>query len=205
MTSSSQQNVVPEGAKKGISRRTVVAAAAWSMPVIAAAVAVPLAAASTSPVSISALVGTTIVASGTAGTATGDFSTSGMRISNVTGESSTGTLTAGYRLQGPWNTGSITKPDGSPFTQGETIVHGGTTWTVAAIVSDSDGVWAVYFTGASVTTSTDITISMPPAIYSGTFATGVPTTRNPILATVSVAAADVDGGEGAAASASYPV
>lgn len=205
MTSSSQQ-IVPSGsAGGGISRRTVVNAAAWSVPVIAAAVAVPLAAASASQASIAALVGSTIAANGTTGTASGEFATSGLRISNVSGEWSTGMLTAAYRLQGPWATASLSKPDGSPFVQSETIVHGGTVWTVSSILTDSDGTWEVHFSGAPATVTADVTISMPLAIYSGTFSPGTPSTRNPILATVSVAAAAVNGGDGAASSASYPV
>ncbi|WP_305684123.1 hypothetical protein [Microbacterium sp.] len=205
MTSSSEQIVARESAGGGISRRTVVNAAAWSVPVIAAAVAVPLAAASTSQASIAALVGSTITANSSSGAASGEFATSGMRISNVSGEWSTGVLTAAYRLQGPWATASLSKPDGSPFVQGETIVHGGTAWTVTMILADSDGTWEVHFSGAPVTVTADITISMPSAIYSGTFSPGIPSTRNPILATVSVAAAAVNSGDGAASSASYPV
>jgi len=204
MTSASNESDVSRRATPLISRRTTVKAAAWSVPVIAAAVAAPLAAASAAQATIAALVGGGISADGASGTASGQFSTSGIQISNVVGEWSTGALTASYRLTGPWSTGAIVKADGSAFVQGEVIAYGGTVWTVAFVDVDSSGTWEVRFTSAPVTVKSDTVIAMPAAQYSGTFTQGVPTPRNPIQGTVAVAAANINDNLAVAASASYP-
>lgn len=204
MTLSSNESEASKNGGPIISRRTTVLAAAWSVPVIAAAVATPLASASAAQASIAAIVGGGISADGTAGTASGQFSTSGIQIADVVGEWSTGALTASYRITGPWASAAIVKTDGSPFTQGEVITDGGTVWTVSFVDVDGADTWEVQFTSASVTVSTDTIIAMPPARYAGTFSPGVPNRRNPIQGTVSVAAANINGGVAVAASASYP-
>lgn len=204
MTSSSNESGISRITSPIISRRTTVKAAAWSVPVIAAAIATPLAAASAARATIAALVGGGISADASAGTASGQFATSGIRISNVVGEWESGELTAAYRLTGPWVSAAITKPDGTPFTQGEVISHGGTVWTVTFVDVDGADTWEVRFTSPSVTVSADTTVSIPPAVYSGTFTPGGPTPRNPISGSVSVAAANVNGGEAVASASSFP-
>jgi len=192
----------------GPTRRSVVLGAAWSVPVIAAAIATPLAAASTATPAdlarVAAIVGGAISADAVGGTATGQFLTSGLSILDVTGEFSSGELSASYTLTGPWNTGVITKPDGTAFSVGETISHGGTVWTVSAVDEDADGVWRVAFTGLAVTVTTDTVVSIPPAIYSGTFTPGVPNDCNRVGGTVSVAAAEIAGGTQISNASTFP-
>lgn len=200
MSLSEHESIQPRSAT---SRRAVVKAAAWAAPVVAVAVAAPFAAASAGQANIAAGVGGNIIANGSAGTASGALSGS-IIITNVVGTWATGTITASYALTGVWATGSITKADGTAFVQNETIVYGGVTWTVVFVDSDSSGVWEIHFTAPSQSVSANTTLSLPPAIYSGTFTPGTPSNRNPVSGTVRVAAANVNSGQTVSNSSNYP-
>lgn len=194
-----------ETATASVSRRAVIKTAAWAAPVIAVAVAAPLASASPSTATITALVGGNLVANPSGGTFSGRYQSAGMQISNVTGSWATGTLAVAYTLTGPVNTGLITKADGSLFVLGENLSEGGTVWTVSFIDSDTDGnVFAVQFTGQSVQVTSNTTVLAPPAIYSGTFTPGVPNNRQRVGATVSVSAQNVSNGQTFSNASTYP-
>lgn len=184
---------------KGLSRRTVVTAAAWSAPVIALASAAPMAAASPESATLSALAGGVITANNAAGTANGSLE-GGLLIGNVLGGPwETGTIQVDYVGTGPWSTFGITKPGGASFIDGETIVHGGVTWTVSL-----PNARTVRLTAPSETVSSNTTISAPPANFSGTFTSGVPDEFNPIGGTVRVSAANINGGNTVSAGQTYP-
>lgn len=187
-----------------VTRRRVLKVAAWSTPVVAMSVAAPLAVASAGQASIEALVGGNISANSAAGTASGSFLTAGIAIVNVVGTWETGTLNGSYTLTGPWNTGLITKEDGTPFVAGEVITAGGAAWTVAFVESDADGTFRIEFSAASVTVGSNTIVALPRAIYSGTFTPGVPTNRNRIGGTVSVSAANVNGGASVSSASTFP-
>lgn len=189
-----------------VPRRTIIKGAAWSLPVIAAAAAVPAHAASTGPASqaqLSAQVGGSITADDNAKTATGTLN-GGVVITNVkNGPWETGALTGKYIGSGQWTSFAITKPDGQPFVSGETIVAGGVSWTVTQVVTDADGTWEIDFAGPSQTVSADTIFSLPAAVFSGAW-TGTPTTRNPVAGTVSVAAANINNGVSVSGAVSHP-
>lgn len=190
--------------QQSTSRRTVLKGAAWAAPAVAVAVAAPLAAASAGTASTSAFVGGNIVANNAAGTASGAFN-GGLNITNVTGSWATGALTGELKLTGPWTSVSITKPGGTAFVVNELLTStDGTVWRVTSIDADTSGVWGVKFSAESKTVSANTTINLPAAIYSGTFTPGVPTTRSPIAATVSVGAANINGGSLTGNSSPYP-
>lgn len=190
--------------RSGLSRRTVVAGAAWAVPVIAVAGAAPMAAASPGQANITAGTGGSITADGVAGTANGTLAGQ-VNITNVVnGPWETGPLSMVYSLNAVWATGDITKPGGGGFTQGENITVDGVVWTVASISQDASGVYQVNFTAPSQSVSTPTTFVGPSAIYSGTFTPGVPTSRNPISASVAVAATNVNGGAGVGTANQYP-
>lgn len=201
---------VAEAAEGGVSRRKLIKAAAWSAPVIAVAAATPLAAASPGQANTAAFVGSNISAQQSAGTASGTYANSGGTVSNVTGSWSTGTLRGTYELTGPWTSASLTKPDGTAFIQGETIIRDGIAWTVTfASVSNDDGEWVVQFQTDPITVTSNTTVLLPAAIYSGTFVAGStgpgrPTFSNPIAASVSFAAAAVNSGEAIGSSSVFP-
>lgn len=194
----------------GLSRRAVIKTAAWATPVIAVAVAAPLASASPGTARTNAFVGSTITANRDAGTASGTFTGSGGSITNVSGSWASGTFTGVFRLRGPWTSATLTKPDGSPFTLGEIISYAGTAWTVTDLnVSDDDGEWFVQFEAPSITVSSDTTVLLPEAIYSGTFVAGAttpgrPTKSNPIQAAVAFGAANINGGLLVGSSSNFP-
>lgn len=160
----------------GVNRRTIIKGAAWSVPVIAAVSAAPLAAAGAGQASYSISVGSQINATPGAGTANGTLN-GALNITNVIGTWETGTLTASYKLQGPWETTTLTGPSGA-FATNQTYGI----WTVSNVVQDSAGVWEVYFTAPSQTISANTSIPLPSASYAGTFSGA--TTRNPIAASV---------------------
>lgn len=194
-----------ETATGPVSRRAVIKTAAWAAPVIAVAVAAPLASASAGTARVEALVGGNLVADAGAGTFYGAYQNSGMFISNVTGSWETGTLGLTYTLTGPVNTGVITKEGGALFTLGENISAGGTVWTVVFLDEDTDGnVFAVQFTGQSVRVTSNTSVLGPIAEYSGTFTPGVPNSRQRVGATVSVSAANVAGGRTVSNASTYP-
>ena len=187
-----------------LSRRTIVKGAAWSVPVIAAAAATPFAAASAKQAHLNAQTGGTISADNAAGTASGTLNGSVGLINVVGGPWETGVLSGSYTGTGPWNTFLVTKPDGTPFVQGETIVAGGVVWTVASIQSDADGTWQIDFTAPSQSVSSDAVFSLPAAIFQGTFTPGVPNNRNRVGGTVTVGAANVNNGLTTSAAVSFP-
>lgn len=185
-------------------RRTVLKGAAWSVPVIAAATAVPMASASAATAVLRAQAGGAIDVNPDAKTATGTFSGSGISIANVkNGPWETGELSGSYIGAGIWDEFVITKPDGTPFVAGEVISHGGVAWTVTEVESDEFGTWSVYFTAPSQSVSADVLFLLPPAIYSGSWS-GTPTKRNPVAANVSVTVVNVNGGLSATNGNSYP-
>lgn len=191
-------------ADRDIARRTVVLGAAWSMPVIAAAAAVPLAAASAKQARLSAQTGGTIHADNTAGTASGTLN-GGVGLLNVVGGPwETGVLSGSYTGSGVWNSFQVTKADGTPFVEGETIIAGGVVWSVISVVSDADGTWEVDFAAPTQSVSSDTVFSLPAAIFSGTFTPRVPSKRNPVGATVTVGAVNVNNGLTTSASVSFP-
>lgn len=119
----------------GLSRRQVGVAAAWALPVIAAATAAPMAAASFDiNSSLTVVSGSEIsVSSNTpGGTVTGSFG-GNATITNTGGGSSVDFAEAIYQMEGPidsqfMNFGATTLTTGSPTT----IVDGAYTWSVTA-------------------------------------------------------------------------
>ncbi|MDU0344747.1 hypothetical protein RWH44_03415 [Microbacterium sp. KSW2-29] len=186
-----------ETATGSVSRRAVIKTAAWAAPVIAVAVAAPLASASPASANIQALVGGNIVANYSNSTFSGQFQNAGIQLSNVIGSYSTGNLKATYRVTGTNITGQITKEDGSLFTVGETITSGGTVWTVAAVSGTNR---RVDFTGQPVTVSgssgspAQVSIFAPRAKYAGTFDPAEISEDTPLSAAVSVSATAVNNG-----------
>ncbi|MGC0368412.1 hypothetical protein [Microbacterium sp. SLBN-111] len=197
-------------APEGVGRRAVLKSAAWATPVIALAVAAPLASASPGTARTNAFVGSNIAADQSAGTASGSLTGSGGSITNVSGTWDSGAFTGVYRLRGPWTSATLTKPDGSSFVLGETISYAGTPWVVTALnISDDDGEWFVQFEAPSISVSSDTTVLLPGAIYSGTFVPGSsgpgrPTKSNPIQASVAFGAEHVNGGALVGSSSNFP-
>ncbi|MBQ9918093.1 MAG: hypothetical protein IJO71_12970 [Microbacterium sp.] len=194
----------------GLSRRAVIKTAAWATPVIAVAVAAPLASASPGTARTNAFVGSNISANQSAGTASGSLTGSGGSITNVSGSWDSGKFTGVYRLRGPWSTATLTKPDGSSFVLGETISYSGTAWVVTGLnISDDDAEWFVEFEAPSITVTSDTTVLLPGAIYSGTFVPGTtgpgrPTKSNPIQAAVAFGAEHVNSGALVGSSSNFP-
>lgn len=197
-------------ADAGLSRRAVIKTAAWATPVIAVAVAAPLASASPGTARTNAFVGSNISANQSAGTASGSLTGSGGSITNVSGTWDSGKFTGVYRLRGPWTSATLTKPDGASFVLGETISYGGTAWVVVALnISNDDEEWFVQFEAGSISVSSDTTVLLPGAIYSGTFVPGAsgpgrPTKSNPIQAAVAFGAEHVNGGALVGSSSNFP-
>lgn len=193
-----------------ISRRAVIKTAAWATPVVAVAVAAPLASASPGTARTNAFVGSNISANQGAGTASGSLTGSGGSITNVSGTWESGTFTGVYRLRGPWTTATLTKPDGSGFELGETISYAGTVWVVVDVnVSNDDEEWFVQFEAPSISVSSDTTVLLPEAVYSGTFVPGTsgpgrPTKSNPIQAAVAFGAENINGGALVGSSSNFP-
>ncbi|WZH37539.1 MAG: hypothetical protein PIR02_02485 [Microbacterium enclense] len=200
-----------EPTKSGaVSRRAVIKSAAWAAPVVAVAVAAPLASASAGQARTNAFVGSNISANRDAGTASGTFAGSGGTITNVVGSWDTGKFTGVLRLRGPWTSATLTKADGSAFTLGEIITYQGTVWTVTDLnISNDDEEWFVQFESPSRTVTQDTSVLLPEAIYSGTFVPGAtgpgrPTRSNPISASVAFGAENVNGGALVGSSSNFP-
>lgn len=165
----------------GVNRRTIIKGAAWSVPVIAAVSAAPLAAASAGQAIFNIGVGSQINVNPGTETANGTLNGS-LNISNVIGTWETDTLTASYRFTGPWTATTLTGPSGT-FAVGQTYGI----WTVSSIGQDETGMFEVDFTAPSQTITADTTITLPSASYTGTFSGA--TVRNPIGANVAFSSA----------------
>lgn len=197
-----------ETAAGSVSRRAVIKTAAWAAPVIAVAVAAPLASASPGTARIAALVGGNISADFSSETFVGEFQNAGIQLSNVIGSYSTGALRTSYRITGPNITGQITKEDGtSLFALNETITSGGTVWAVVLVAANGR---RVDFSGQPVTVSgtsgspAQASIFAPRAKYTGTFDPAEVSEDTPLSATVTVSAAAVNGGVSVSNSSSTP-
>lgn len=159
----------------GLTRRQVGVAAAWALPVIAAATAAPMAAASFDiNSSLSVVSGSEITVSSNTpgGTVSGSFG-GAATITNTGGSSSIDFAEAIYQIEGPVDSqfmmfGATTLTTGSPAT----IVDGAYTWTVTAfgnyVILDLLSPLPVAVPGGGAST----VINVPVLSYSNTL-TGV--------------------------------
>lgn len=165
----------------GVSRRAVVQAVAWSVPVIAMAGAAPMAAASGGDDAEYAVTVGSLEADN--GTAEGTFTPSLYVTSADT--FTTGTITATFHLtEGPWSTASITKPKpGREAWEPGTAVTAtdGGIWSVLAVSEDS-----VSFQISNVEVSGGSVLALPTAAYSGTYDNSQLTNGNPLTVSVDV-------------------
>jgi hypothetical protein len=199
------QSGTPEKNPKLHSRRSTLAAAAWSAPAIAAVAAAPLASASgpLDAVVSASNGGQNMQIDATKGTVSGTFA-GALNLTNVSGTWNTGELDGRLRLAGPWSTSTLTKPNGDPFTLWEVIVVGEVSWILYNIKEDADGVYGVFFYAVSRLISTNVSFPLPSARYSGTFIPGTPTGHNRVDAQVEVAAQYVNGGNAVTTSSPNP-
>lgn len=168
------------------SRRTLIAGAAWSVPVITMAAAAPLVAASTG---VKTAVFTRLgELNADNGNGNGEFKPWVTVSSESTGEEwSTGPLTATLTLTGPWTTANIAPVGGGTWPA--TVVVGGITWNVDSVSPSS-----VTFSADSVDVTGSTTIFLPEATFTGTYEPGDFDEDNRIGMSASFAAASINSG-----------
>ncbi len=169
----------------GPSRRTLIAGAAWSVPVITMAAATPLVAASTGVKSAAfTKLGELNVDNGTGN---GEFEPWVTVSSENLGEEwSTGALTVTLALTGPWTAATIVPPGGGPWPA--TVTVGGIVWNVDSVSPSS-----VTFSASSVDVTGSTTIFLPEATFTGTYEPG-DVDENPVGMSASFAAASINSG-----------
>jgi hypothetical protein len=168
--------------KPGISRRTIVKAAAWSAPVIAVAVATPLASASITnddtELSISNSGNIVVRSNSVGGVVDGQFSGAATVVNSGIAWQVDG-ATVSYSLAGPIVPASFTFA-GSPIT-GSTISNAGYTWSV--VVNEPNYLELQLLSPLPVTVPADGSVQVPfPTIAYATTLTAVATTANRVRA-----------------------